>query len=111
MCWEGRSFGKGICAPLLLARDTIVVAVHLDVRTVSQEERSFRTGSHLRTVGATIAANGRRSSRIARLGGNCGLWSYAARIFTIAVEGESHDNDKWNDATEETWLLRATTRR
>lgn len=105
MCWEARSFGKGTGAPLLFARDTIVVAVHLDVGTVSQEEGGFSTRSHLRTVGATIAVKSRRSNLIARLFCHRGSWSHAARVFAVTVQAQGHNDDKRNDSTKEARLL------
>lgn len=107
MRWEARSFGKEAGAPLLFARDTIVVAVHLDVGAVSQEERGFSTRSHLRTVGATIAVKGRKGSLIARWCGRCGLRSHAARVFAVTVQAQSHNDDKRNDSAKKARLLAA----
>lgn len=107
MRWEVRSFGKGAGAPLLFARDTIVIAVHLDVGAVSQEEGGFSTRSHLRAVGTTIAVKGRRSNLIARLRGHRGLRSYAARVFAVTVQAQGHNDDKRNGSTKEARLLAA----
>ena len=45
-----------LVAELLLARDAIVVAVHLHSRTISEKGFGFITGRHLRTVLPAIAA-------------------------------------------------------
>jgi hypothetical protein len=55
---------EGICklfrewtgAPLLLARHSIVVAVHLCSRAILQEELGFSAGRHLRAMGSSVAA-------------------------------------------------------
>jgi hypothetical protein len=107
MRWEARSFGKGARAPLLFARDAIVVAVHLDVGAVSQEEGSFSTRGHLGAVGATITVKSRGSNWIARWSGHCGLRSHAARVFAVTVQAQSHDDDKQNDSPKEARLLAA----
>ncbi|MDP3662018.1 MAG: hypothetical protein U1D41_09885 [Nitrosomonas sp.] len=41
------SSGVRTCAPLLFARNAIVVAIHLDVGTIPQEVGGFGTRSHL----------------------------------------------------------------
>jgi hypothetical protein len=50
------SLGKRLpLAPLLLAGNAIVIAVHLDSWAVAEEVGRFLAGGHLRTVDATIA--------------------------------------------------------
>ena len=41
-------------APLLLARDAIVVSVHLCTGTILEEVRRFGTGRHLGTINAAV---------------------------------------------------------
>jgi len=42
-------------APLPLAWNAVIVAIHLHAGAIPQEERGFSTGSHLRAVGPPIA--------------------------------------------------------
>ena len=63
--------GRCTCAPLPLARNAVVVAVHLRARTVVDEPGRLGAGGHLGTVGSAIAAEGCRrrcSNRAARQG-------------------------------------------
>lgn len=49
------------------ARHTVVVSVHLYIRTIAKKERCLFAGSHLRTVSTTVAPKAAR-----RRGRSCG---------------------------------------
>ena len=91
--------GPRLLAPLLLARDAVVVAIHLSTRAVLEEERRFGAGGHLRTVDSTIAFE-RRHGPAFRYRRWCGLscgWSRClngrldfrvALVFGVAIPPE-----------------------
>jgi hypothetical protein len=86
-----------LLAPLLLARDAVVVAIHLGARTVPEEERCFCAGSHLRTVDATIAFERRCGPAFRYCRGRSSGLSDRLRFDTTLVFGVAIPAERGND--------------
>jgi hypothetical protein len=88
----------GLFAPLLFARDAIVVAVHLRAGTILQKVSRFSTGVHLRAVNPPITFELRCRSRW-RLGGRYDLKRRELTLLILRItipngrNQQSHQDD------------------
>ena len=102
--------GRGRCsfvAPLLFARNSVVVAIHLDVGAVFQEKRGFSTRGHLRAQSSTIALEDCRGGLLNGLSCDGQSRSSTVRILDITVGDQGNDNGKLNKTPESTSFFAA----
>lgn len=99
------SFREKTVTPLLLARDAIMVAIHLDIRAIPQEVGSLRARSHLRAMGPTVAMETCRGILIGCMTTAWRLGRNTAGIFAVAVSCQSKYKNEREDTPEEAGFL------